>query len=348
MKLAVIQKVNNGCSYYRCELPTKYLPLTSKDELEVFYADREAVKYNYKSLKQLETFSPDIIFWNGVPNGESVESMLKYKSYGAKLVMDVDDYWELSRDHYMYDFWYKNGYNLIFQKFIQLADIVFTTNDYLRSKILPLNKNCIIIPNAVPFGEGFFVNNKIQLDKFNFLYAGGATHYKDVALFKNKFDRLGGDKFIKDHAMFTLAGYNPLPSKHCEWDKMASVFSRTNTYKIIDTLPVGQHMSIYDSANVALIPLVNNEFNRSKSFLKVIEAATRELPCIVSNTLPYSELKGYPGIFWENWLENIKFSIKNPTFVQDQGKELAEKIKANYDIKIWSRTRKDIFEHLIK
>ena len=180
----------------------------------------------------------------------------------------------------------------------------------------------------------------------NFLYTGGSSHYQDVSLLKNKFDRLGSDPSVRGAAKFTLAGFNPLPTKHCEWDKMASVFRRTNSYEILDTLPIQDHMSFYDKADVVLVPLVKNEFNQYKSVLKIIEAATRELPCIVSEVPPYSDLKGYPGIFWDDWIKNIKYSIKNPNFVKDQGKLLSEKIRENYDIKDWSKIRYDLFKNL--
>lgn len=350
MKIATVLKPENGCSLYRCELPIKFLPKSESDEVRFYYQDEIPNPVGIEPISKLEAFNPDIIFFNGLLAGKNIVWILEQKKKGVKIVLDVDDYWELSSTHPLRDYWYKHGYNILYQRTIQIADVVFTTNDFLRNKILPLNKNCVIIPNAVPFGETFFTQdlNVSKLDKMNFLYSGGSTHYKDVLILKNKFDRISTDKFIQDKALFTLAGFNPLNNKHCEWDKMASVFKRTKSYSIVNTLPVQKHMSIYDSADVVLIPLVNSEFNRSKSFLKIIEASTRELPCIVSDTLPYSELKDFPGIFWENWLENIKYCIKNPIFVKEKGKELSEKIKEKYDLSIWSKTRYDIFSHLIK
>lgn len=353
MKIAVILKPNNGCSFYRCHLPIAFMQYQQGNQVKLFYPEGTHTLENAQDISgtmdQIDEYEPDIIFFNGVIPNKNLE-WLKYKrKQGIKFVMDIDDYWELGPNHPVNKHWYKAGLNTIITSMLSEVDVVFTPNEQLRSKVLSFNKNCVVIPNAVPFGTPNYMKTLqvFKLEKMNFLYSGGSTHANDLLILKNKFDRIGTNKSIQDKALFTLAGFNPLPTGHCEWDKMASIFKRTKSYQILSTKPLQEHMTFYDDADVVFIPLANSEFNSCKSFLKVIEASTRKLPVICSNVLPYSELKDYKGIMWENWLENITYCIKNPTFVKDMGEQLAEKMEANFDLQIWSKMRYQIFTHLL-
>jgi processive 1,2-diacylglycerol beta-glucosyltransferase len=355
VRIAAIIKPNNGCCFYRCVLPLEYMPWNmEQDSIKLFYP--QGMKISEKDsqtagvIDDLEDFNPDIIFFNRNILNRDIEWLKKQKEKGIKIVVDVDDYWELGPLHPVYNSWYKNKLNEVISDNITLADVVFVTNQQLWEKVVVLNKNCLVIPNAVPFGETYYrrLDKEHEENKMNFLYAGGSTHAPDVALLKGKFEKIGSDKFVQDNATFTLAGFNPVKGDvHCQWDRMVSTFKRTKSYQIWDTLPIEQHMTFYDRADVVLIPLVNNEFNRCKSILKVVEAATRELPCIISKVLPYTEVLGYPGILWDNWYENIRYCIKNPNFVKEEGKKLAERMKENYNLPIWSLTRYQVFKHLL-
>lgn len=354
MRVAVLTKPFDGCCYYRLVLPLDYMPWGEGDVVKTFYPNKASLEGKNREvcghIAEIDSFNPDIIFFNRNLIEKDLHWLATQKKKGVKIILDIDDFWELSPSHPTYSYWYKYDINNIIKETIKLADLVLTTNDRLKQVIKPLNKNCEVIPNAVPFGDPHFLQDKEapRLPKMNFLYAGGSSHFQDVSLLKNKFERIGSDPSIKDNAVFSLAGFDPLPSGHCQWDRMASIFKRTKSYQILNTLPIQTHMTFYDTADVVLVPLVKNEFNQYKSILKIIEAATRELPCIVSKVPPYSDLQGIPGILWENWKDNIKYCLNNRNFVLDKGKELAEKIKEDYDLKHWAKTRYELFKNIIK
>ena len=353
MRVAAIVKQYNGCSFYRILLPLEYMPWSKEDQVKLFYPEgaviRDEDRHLAGTVSEIKSYQPDIIFLNGSLNTNGLEWLQECKASGIKIVVDIDDYWELHGTHPIYETWYKQKHNLKVLEIMKLADVVFTATENLFEKIRLINKNCIYIPNAVPYGTKYYKkeDNQKFLSKMNFLYAGGSTHYPDVLLLKNTFDRLGADKWTKEKAIFTLAGFNPLKGNlHCQWDRMASIFKRTNSYQILETRPLQEHMTFYDQADVSLVPLDSNEFNRCKSILRVIESSTRELPCIVSNVQPYSDLKGMP-LMWDNWKDNIKYCLKNPEAVKDQGKALAEQMKLKYNLPIWAESRYQIFSHLM-
>jgi len=124
----------------------------------------------------------------------------------------------------------------------------------------------------------------------------------------------------------------------------------TGSSKILPTTNLVEYINYYDLTDVVLIPLVKSSWNSYKSVLKILEAATKKLPVICSAVEPYIELSDFPGIMWvnnNNWLDHIRFSIKNPTAVKDMGEQLAERVWKEYSLDSWNIVRKQVFESLV-
>src|SRR5690606_22388933 len=49
------------------------------------------------------------------------------------------------------------------------------------------------------------------------------------------------------------------------------------------------YLEFYDETDIVIAPLLTNDYNKSKSNLKMVEALTRNLPIICSNIEPYNE-----------------------------------------------------------
>ena len=179
MKVAVIVKLNNGCDFYRCVLPVEYIPF-EKGSFKLFYNDSIDIPEDQldfaDNLKNLESFNPSIIFFSRtISNNNDLDLLEVWKNKGIKIVMDIDDYWEMGTSNYLYKLWYKTEMNKKLINNMKIADLVITTNEQLYEKIIPINRNCIIIPNAVPFGEPYYCkdeNIKVSTThrKMNFLY----------------------------------------------------------------------------------------------------------------------------------------------------------------------------------
>lgn len=358
MKVAAIVKLNNGCDFYRIVMPTQYMPWQEGDYLKLFYDDRVSIPEEEKefaaNLSEVDSFTPDIIFFNRTIETKDATWLKEQKDKGVIIIMDIDDYWELDSKNYLKPYWdqMRMGDKIVAN--LKVANLVITTNEQLFNQVRKINLNCIVCPNAVPFGSEFYKplesDFKSETDrKMNFLYAGGATHANDLSILKNKFERIGGDTWIQERARFILAGYNPVKKDgvHCEWDKMVSIFKRTKSYEILDTKPIEEHMLFYDIADVVLAPLLRSTFNECKSELKILEASTREIPVIASRVLPFTVLEAY-DIMWDDWYTNIKWCVKNPEAAKDMGRKLSEQMKQTHDIKPWSTVRYQVFSHILK
>src|SRR5690606_22932239 len=140
----------------------------------------------------------DLVIFNRLPSF-SMKLLLNLKRiHGFKYIVDVDDYWFLNENHYLYDIHQKK---LTAQKIIQAitsADAVTVTNSLLADKVKSINKNVHIIPNALPLTTPYIPNYNY---KTRFVYAGGHSHVNDVKIIK--------DVLYKSNIDLTLAGFNP-------------------------------------------------------------------------------------------------------------------------------------------
>jgi glycosyltransferase involved in cell wall biosynthesis len=206
------------------------------------------------------------------------------------------------------------------------------------------NKNTVVIPNAFPYGqENYTHTNWTAGYKTRFLYAGGVSHLKDVELMSNAFDKIGTTAAVKNNARFLIAGYTPPMRKQFfspldmkldnnnynivqrgvgEWDKMVSVFNRTQCAEVLPSRDLVDYIDFYDYADVSLVPLRDHSWNRLKSVLKLAEAAN-------------------------NWLQNIKQCIQESTERRERGLALGEYAKKNWELTEWNKVRKQVFTSLI-
>lgn len=365
MKVQFIVSKGSGIGFHRIINPMDLMPWEENDTPELLFLGEDEHKVD-----------ADILLYSKYTNLTKSE-LLVLKKKGTKIVVDVDDDWELPVNHPFYQLYTsRNGEKRTVEN-LELADLVICTTIKLQEKVRKINKNTVVIPNALPFERLNYLPlpnaDKVQ-DKMGFIYVAGSTHLADVELLRGKFKRIGSDAYLKQNALFMLAGYNETKKavydtkKDFEmktqnfkmvkvrdvWDSMSSIFAETGSYKILPSLPLDTYIDYYDVANVAIVPLVNSTWNSYKSELKIIEAGCKALPVICSNVEPYSTLKqdNKNGILWvdtpDDWIKHIKYCTKNPSFVKEQGLSLAEYVRSKFDLIQWNTTRMDIFKHLLK
>lgn len=315
--------------------------------------------------------------WIGMP----VDEVKQLQGNGMKIVVDVDDYWDIPATHPNYHWFKQGGIAVLTEEHIRLANVVTCTTNRLRDQILPLNKNVVVIPNALPFDRDHYQpGDRVRAreisghDKLRFMYLGGITHAEDIGILEGKFQRIGGDDYIKNRAEFLLCGYvathqdvkiydnrEDLKAKNdncrvenrlvkTDADYMAEVFRRTNSFRIYPSVDLENYLNYYDSADVAIAPLQDTFWNSMKSELKVIEAAAKHVPIIASKVAPYSDMKSDAGIIWvtqpKQWLEHIRYCIKNPEYVKEQGEQLYEQVSKDYDLININKLRMQVFNSL--
>lgn len=360
MKIQFIVNPKSGVSYHRLINPMEFMNWAEGDSAEMLWVQTNEHKIDC-----------DILVYNKFIF-TTANQLTQYQKKGMKIVVDIDDSWDLPSNHAFYDIWTKNDNTQKVIDNIKIADLVICATLKLQEKVRQYNKNTVVIPNAFPFGKENYLPNPQPRQKMSFIYVVGSTHLPDVELLRGKFKRMGSDSFFKDNAEFILAGYEEikipmyntpadLKAKNANytmkkvsgvWDKMVNVFSETNSHRVLPSTNLDEYINYYDQADVAIIPLCSGEWNSYKSELKVIEAAVKGIPVICSAVEPYSLLRPAEGIMWidkpSDWIDTIKYCIKNPEYVKDMGTKLHNWVSKEYELIAWNKVRMELFKKLIE
>ena len=320
IKILVNSYTSGGCGKFRVNDPHQTLQELFKDEVLVTFNEN----INYKDEHYLQQF--DLIFFHKLPyfNYISEEELydkmlmdiklmfLRLKRLNIKVVVDIDDYWRgLTNNQILIE---------CVLECLRSANLVITPVESLALEVKKLNKNVVIIPNAINPLEEQFINKQTDNELLRFGWLGGSSHIEDIKLLSsicntNKYQMvlcgfdLRGD--MKIHIDKGVVSRSILPSETV-WGTYERIFTNNyqninkdyleylnefeyehnyndkfESYRRIWTKPIESYASGYDEFDVSLIPLKDTHFNLYKSQLKIIEAGFKHKPIICSNFGPY-------------------------------------------------------------
>jgi glycosyltransferase involved in cell wall biosynthesis len=336
IKLYPLYLGNAGCDYHRVKLPCVHGAGYMDDSP---YQD-----FDVNNLLKYIDVSELVVFNRSVPF--TPEQIKKYQAKGIKFAADLDDWVELPWYHPLYKQYKTHSAKTILDA-IRAADVVTVTTDRLYQKIKEFNRNTHVIPNALPFGLGQFRPHPApplrETDDFNFVYAGQSSHLEDVRLMQSQIIKL---KTIPGMTL-TMAGYK----SHKIWDQMEMVFKNLPGYRRLENLPLEKYMMAYDGMDCSLVPLCVNEFNACKSNLKLLEAAAKKIPVIVSHVPPYRDDSEAP-VLWvrepADWYKHMKFFVENPDLARQMGEDLYQWAFKKYNLADWNKVRFEIYQRTVE
>ena len=194
---------------------------------------------NFLNNYQIIVFNKVIQFKD--PSQESNFYML-LKQLNIKTIYDIDDFWKLNNSHINYKAWTSKGSSEKVEFLLKHADVVTTTSEIFANEIRELNKNVVVLSNAINIDEFQWKQEKTKSDRLRFLWGGGIAHKVDLALIKDDFKKF--NKGFLSRAQMIMCGYdlrikstnnnilkdNPNRS---QWGKFESIFS--NNYKFVDS-----------------------------------------------------------------------------------------------------------------
>jgi len=267
----------SGSKYHRVTIPLDLLP---KNKYEVTYLNEkfflENVVKNY-----------DYIYIHWIQQTNPVYLSLWKEKYGFKIIQDIDDYWQLPIGHHLKERLEKSKPQLFNQ--LILADLVLCSTSFLLEKCLKYNDNCHLRENYIPIGYYQF-QTELKLvkneEKIKVGICGSISHLNDWLSIRNQLKRILNDKFIADNYEFVIAGYaDDNQSSKEMWDKVVNLFtSKLIKPTIIKHFPVNEYINLYNHLDVLLAPLEDNEFNKGKSTLKLLESAIKST-IVISNDI---------------------------------------------------------------
>jgi glycosyltransferase involved in cell wall biosynthesis len=381
IRLLVIDIENAGVGKFRFRDPHMILQKNYRDEFHIDIITNPAI--HDKSFVS----NYDMIFLQGsmLINDNAFKIFEDLKKDGMKLIVDLDDYWRLPMSHGMYKKM-EDNYKKLTQRLL-IADLITTTTVELGREILKFNKNVKVIPNAVNPDESQFQPKPIESERVRIGWVGGASHLEDLKMTNGLFNKLQG---ISTKNQMVMCGFNN-NTKNIETGKIEKVkypkvwmeceYVFTNGYSVdeeykhyllhpkeeefegvedkpyrrIWTKDFYDYAHCYNHIDISLAPLVNNQFNRMKSQLKVIEAGFHKKPIIVSDISPYNlDCRNLLNSFVVNekrqhkeWFQYAKKLIESPSLREDVGLALYETVKDKYNLHNVCKIRRQIYRNLM-
>lgn len=257
MKIAVIiEEKLNGVMFYRQVIPHSFM--LRKDEVQIHFTDIVSLKLlTDEQLSEFDIVHVSYWMWDGVLNS-------KLKEIGIKLIIDIDDYWNVDRYHELYDYYKENNRPKKIIKTMQNADAITTTTPVLADRIKPYNSNIGTFNNALMEDDYIKpIRNEIPFAA----WIGGSNHSSDLMLIQHL------------QKGFRIPVYIP--------DMYRPVFKDKFLYYQRQDIP--NYLSLYNSYEIILSPLRKSKFNGYKSPLKVMEAGMFSKPLIVSDVDPFTQ-----------------------------------------------------------
>jgi len=138
-------------------------------------------------------------------------------------------------------------------------------------------------------------------------------------------------------------------------------------YRRVWTKPITSYASNYDLFDISIAPLVESDFNKVKSQLKVIEAGFHKKALICQDFGPYQidvnnayERGGEYNVEDSNgilipknknhkfWFKHLKNLVLNPEMIEKLGENLYNTVNGKYDMKSVCTDRKNLYLKLLK
>lgn len=285
-------------------------------------------------------------------NRKSAEVVRRCHRNGCRVILDIDDYWNLPSDHGMYKY-RPSFFEINTVEAIESVDLVTTTTKFFAKIIKPFNKNIQVLPNCIDKKQEQWTTPKVKSDKVRFGWVGGVWHLQDIALIEDSISYLYNDRTIVDYNI-CLGGWNDNQEYRQIEMIMAARGRSGQRYIRINGMDHNHYGQIYDYLDVVMIPLRNNMFNNCKSPLKLIEAGAKGCAAIASNIHPYNQfpdgtyykIEGYDNK--KGWYKAIKLLNNNERMREDLANNLKEYCDKEFDAKEWALTRYQTYLDLIK
>jgi glycosyltransferase involved in cell wall biosynthesis len=211
IKILFFNKDKGGVNYFRSETPAIQLRNSNSDDFDVKLLNElktKNVEEIFNLFKEYDIIHYHRSFLNNLE--DNLELILKLKEYGTKLIVDIDDYWELDKTHPLFQLSLKNSLKEVSIQNIENADYVTTTTDFFAEEISNYNKNVIVLYNAINsnISPQYKSNNKFDRDILTVSYIGGSSHLYDVNLLKGVVNLLNSDNATRGKFRVLLGGFD--------------------------------------------------------------------------------------------------------------------------------------------
>lgn len=362
LRILVVFPNEGGCAYYRSILPNKKLLEHHSDLVNIRF-NRNPLGVNEQTLKlEPDTPTPDIdwadvVMVNNISNfggPYTVRVVSIAKSKGKFVHFDTDDLLtNLYPEHRLYEVYKDNQLDEMTKFIYSNSDLVTVTQRKFAQRVAPYCRKVLaIVKNCIDYNLPHWNYQKVNHGhRMHIGWAGGIHHRPDVVEFANV-PHLVNQKLGRENIVWDFYGKpnidlkaNPKDKWQIDaWDEYRRIllagFKGGKNWNIHAAAPPDAYGHFYANMDIAIAPLKMNEFNDSKSEIKVAECGRYRVPLIASNVGCYDETiidgeTGYlipPENSKYHWVKRLSYLAKNPKKVQEMGNNLNQLTEKYFNI----------------
>lgn len=213
IKILFYNRDGAGVNYYRTLTPAMELERNHSDKFHV-EINPEIDFNNPKISDYLKTF--DIIHYHRQlhPNTSMMIKLAKeLKDSGVKLVVDIDDYWNLDKTHPFYSLSKEKKLHLEIIDNLKIADYITTTTDVFADEIKKLTgkDNVSVLYNSInpEWMKQFKDNRKPDVNGLvRICYVAGSSHMHDMQQLRTVINYLNSDSETRGKFKIIVAGFD--------------------------------------------------------------------------------------------------------------------------------------------
>lgn len=296
------------------------------------------------------------------------DALQTFRKMGMKIVYDLDD-----------DVWNLPAYNPGrvaftamregFADCASMADVLTVSTRGLRSAAkshMDIGKEIFIVPNAIDLNL-FKKKNVSKSDGLTIIGWGGSnthsidTKYAFAAIcnildeFPNARMEIVGAQAEDEIEESYLDNNNRLVKRK---KLVLSAIAKHKQTRFRPWVPISEYANRLASWSwdIALAPLEDNRFNRSKSNIKVLEAAAMQIPCLASDVQCYREFfeLGDKELTWllcrndSDWKTKLRELISNPELRTSLGLKMYAVAEKWFNIVNTKEIWKHVFREILK
>jgi glycosyltransferase involved in cell wall biosynthesis len=224
------------------------------------------------------------------------------------------------------------------------ADMVTCTTEELANEFRSINPNTVVLPNVVT-PEWYPAIPSWDKKEIRIGWQGGASHYEDLFFIQpvivDVLKKLDNVKFVYFGDMRFKKIFDGCDQSKIEWHHWVSH----------DVYPY--KLSLLN-CDIGLCPLVDNEFNRSKSAIKWMEYSMVGMATIASNIPPYSTVIEHDktGLLCaedtKEWYDAIELLVKSKSKTYAMAGSAKEQVMLHHNIQKKAHLWYEAYQKLLK
>jgi hypothetical protein len=272
----------------------------------------------------------DIWLWKPVDN-EGMNVMIDTaKAFtNSTMVLDLDDEpFAIDPDHPLYDEIKMKSERV--RRMIEISDHIIVSNPVIKESLKDFKKQVTVIPNTID-PEIWNVKKKERNDgKIRIGWVGSSSHIADIPVIEDALREIL-DKYENVEVYFCGFVAGDFGGEMESYKGRVFNLGGTVNYKDFPQFLADLGLDI------AIAPLKDTLFNRSKTPIKWFESSMLEIPMVLSDVSPYKEVvtnykNGYLAKNKSQWVKYLSWLIENPAKRREIGKEAKLSVIKNHTV----------------